>query len=65
MTLGPVCARYSWHRLGTVVALDNDILVTSSPNARYRQGEVYVYRKPPGPTRSQYFVLDQVSLASH
>ena len=49
-------------RFGSVIALDNDIMVTASPNARYRDGEVYIYRKPAGPITSQYFVLDQVSL---
>ena len=52
-------------RFGSVVALNNDIMVTASPNARYRNGEVYIYRKPAGPTTAQYFALDQVGTCTH
>jgi hypothetical protein len=62
-----LCVHSSWTltcpfactRFGSVIALHNDMMVTASPNARYRNGEVYVYRKPAGAITAQYFVLDQ------
>jgi hypothetical protein len=47
-------------RFGSVLAMHGDMLVTASPNARYRHGEVYVYRKPSGAATTHVYVLDQV-----
>jgi hypothetical protein len=47
-------------RFGTVVALQGSMLVTAAPNADFRDGIAYMYRKPDGDPFLQYFHIDQV-----